>query len=634
MDSATLASDILPLLGGRENIISFTHCMTRLRINLVDETIAQTEKIKALRGVMGVVQSGGQYQIIIGSEVQNVYNVLNKALGTETKTSGKKENPDNADGKKKNVFIRILDTVAGIFTPIIPAITGAGILKALMALLVVLKVLDTTSQTYTILSVFADAAFFFLPFLLAYSSAKKFGCSIVIALSIAGILLHPNFISLLANNDAISFIGLPVTKATYSSSVIPIILTIWFMSWIEPIADRISWKPIKFFTKPLITLVITGFAAIVIIGPLGTLFGNLIASGIGYLDRFVPWIVPLVIGTFSPFLVMTGTHYGLIPIGINNIAMYGVDKLVGPGMLGSNIAQGGAALAVAFKTKDEELKQIATSAGITAVCGVTEPAMYGVNLKLKSPLVPVMIAGGLSGSYMGIMGVGRYTTGSPGLLALPGYIGTEGLSNIINACVAAALAFIIAFVGTLLLKINKKEATTALADSADTAVNVNNDGNAKIESVTLMAPINGSVVPLDDVKDKTFSERVLGDGYAIVPDSSLLVAPADGVITSVPDSRHAVAMTTDSGAEVLMHIGIDTVELKGEHFKSFVNSGDKVKTGDPIIEFDTDIIKKLGYDLTTPVIVTNSDDYKRIQVLVKSAIEKMPFLMLDTSEEV
>ena len=621
MDKKETAEKILSLIGGKENIVSYTHCMTRLRFNLKDESVAKTDELKSTPGIMGVVQSGGQYQVVIGADVPNVYNELVKLTGGASGETGDKSNSKD----ERNAFVKVLDTVAGIFTPIIPAITGAGILKAVLALLVALKIITTDSDTYSFLVIFADAAFFFLPFLLAYSAAKKFGCSIVLALSVAGIMLHPSFTAMLSGDNPVRLFGIPVTAATYSSSVIPIILTVWFMSFIEPLADKISWKPIKFFTKPLITLVVTGFAAIVVIGPLGTLVGDAIAIGIGWLDEFAPWLVPVVIGIVSPFLVMTGTHYGLIPIGINNIATAGIDRLVGPGMLGSNIAQGGAAFAVSIKTKDKDMRSLASSAGITAVCGVTEPAMYGVNLKLKKPLIPVMIAGGVSGLYMGIMGVGRYTTGSPGLLALPGYIGTEGFSNIINACVAAAIAFVIGFVGTLFVNVNAKEDEQAAARPQEEE---KAKGRSPQGVITLSSPIKGKVVSLREVPDETFAGSILGDGTAIVPQSSLLVAPADGVIESVTDTKHAVVLSADCGAEILMHIGIDTVELGGKHFRSFVSAGDRVKAGDPLIEFDPEAITKAGYDLTTPVIITNSDEFKEIRPLTDSAVERRPLLRL------
>lgn len=623
MDYKQLAQDILQNVGGKENIISFTHCATRLRFNLKDVTLANIDQLKNRQGIMGVVNKGGQFQVVIGSDVPNVYRELNELGNFDSADSSQQEKDD------RNVFIRALDTIAGIFTPIIPAITGAGILKALMALLVALKWINTGSQTYQILNIMADAAFFFLPFLIAYSAAKKFRCNPLMAMSIAGVLLHPNFIAMVntakAAGGSIHFIGLPVTLATYSSSVIPIILGIWFMSFIEPLADKVSPKAVKFFTKPLLTLLITAPVTLIVLGPLGNIIGDGIAAGISFLNQYASWLVPLLVGTLTPLMVMTGTHYGLIPIGINNIATAGFDTVVGPGMLGSNIAQGGAALAVALKTKNSTMRQVATSAGITAVCGITEPAMYGVNLKLKRPLIAAMIGGGVSGLFLGIMGVGRYTSGSPGLLALPGYIGTEGFTNILYACIGSVIAFVVAFAATFILGFQDTPET------GDRLEEASKDGGHvdHVHDTTILAPANGRVIPLSEVPDPTFAEEILGKGAAIVPSTGLIVSPADGVVDHIFDTAHAVGVKSESGADILIHVGIDTVNLKGKHFKAFVKKGDPVKAGDPLIEFDLDAVKQAGYDITTPVVITNSADYGTIETLTEKAVEKTPFLRVE-----
>ncbi len=622
MDYKALAKAILNDIGGKENVISFTHCATRLRFNLKDDNKADKKHLEATPGVMGVVNKGGQFQVIIGSDVPNVYRELNIIGGFEETSSDKTEKNDHDD---RNVLVRILDTIAGIFTPIIPAITGAGILKAFMALLTAFGWIDTASQTYSILSVFSDAAFYFLPFLIAYSAARKLKCNPVMAMSIAGILLHPNFISMLNNvketGEPLKFIGIPVTPATYSSSVIPIILSVWLMSYVEPIADKISPKPVKFFTKPLITLVITGAISITVLGPLGTIIGDGIAAGISFLNNYASWLVPLVIGAVSPLLVMSGTHYGLIPIGINNIATTGFDTIVGPGMLGSNIAQGGAAFAVALRTKNKIIRQEAYSSGITAVCGITEPALYGVNLKLKKPLIAAIIGGGASGLYLGITGVGRYTSGSPGLLALPGYIGTEGFTNITNAVIGSAIALVVSFVAALILGFDDPKESDTLSDNTET--------KPSAKSEVLLAPMKGRIIPIEDVADPTFAEKILGDGAAIIPDTGLLVSPADGTVDTVFDTGHAISLTTDGGAEILIHIGIDTVKLNGEHFKSMVTNGEKIKAGQPLIEFDLDKIKEKGYDTATSVVITNYKDYSAIETDGGNAVEKEPFLKLN-----
>lgn len=652
MDYKALAKNILTDVGGEDNVVSFTHCATRLRFNLKDDGKVNRKHLEETRGVMGVVNKGGQFQVVIGSDVPNVYRELNQ-MGKFADAGGGKNEKD-----ERGVVSRFLDTLAGIFTPIIPAITGAGILKAFMALLVAFGWIDTASQTYGILVVFSDAAFYFLPFLIAYSAARKLNCNPVMAMSIAGILLHPDFISLLGAakepGASLRFFGLPVTPATYSSSVIPIILAIWLMSYVEPIADKISPKPIKFFTKPLITLVVTGTIAITLLGPLGTIIGDGIADGISFLNRYASWLVPLIIGAASPYLVMTGTHYGLIPIGINNIATAGFDTIVGPGMLGSNIAQGGAAFAVALKTKNKTMKQEAYSSGITAVCGITEPALYGVNLKLKKPLIAASIGGGVSGLYLGITGVGRYTSGSPGLLALPGYIGTEGFTNITNAVIGSVIALAVAFFATLLLGFDDPaeaddggaadgkaagDSSTAhggAAEGSSTArgtADGGSAGSARGKSEVLCAPIKGTIIPLEEVADPTFAEKILGDGAAIVPETGLLVSPADATVDTMFETGHAVSLTTDGGAELLIHIGIDTVKLKGRHFKPMAKDGDRVATGQPLIEFDLEKLRAEGYDTTTSVVVINHRDYAGLEAAAGDAVEKKAFMTLKGGRE-
>ena len=626
MDYKALAKTILNDIGGEENVISFTHCATRLRFNIKDESKIDKKQLEETQGVMGIVSKGGQFQVVIGSDVPNVYRELNMMGNFEGEAGDKNENDD------RSALSKVLDTIAGIFTPILPAITGAGILKAFMALLVAFGWIDKTTQTYSILAVFSDAAFYFLPFLIAYSAARKFNCNAVMAMSIAGILLHPDFVAMINNvketGEALKFIGIPVTPATYSSSVIPIILAVWLMSYVEPIADKISPKPVKFFTKPLITLVVTGAITITLIGPLGTIIGDGIAAGISFLNKYASWLVPLIIGAVTPYLVMTGTHYGLIPIGINNIATAGFDTIIGPGMLGSNIAQGGAAFAVALRTKNKIVRQEAYSSGITAVCGITEPALYGVNLKLKKPLIAVSIGGAVSGLYLGIMGVGRYTSGSPGLLALPGYIGTEGFSNIINAVIGSAIALVVSFVAALIIGFDDPKDSENSFDTID-----NSATHEGVKSEVLCAPVKGKVIPIEEVGDPTFAEKILGDGAAIIPDTGLIVSPSDATVDTVFDTNHAISLATDDGAELLIHVGIDTVKLSGKHFKAMVKNGDKVKAGQPLIEFDIDKIKEAGYDTTTSIIVTNHKEYAGIDIYSGAAVEKKPFLLLKGGHE-
>ena len=597
MDYKKLAGEILNYVGGEKNVAQVTHCATRLRFNLVDEKKANADALKSTKGVMGVVSSGGQFQVIIGSDVASVYKPLLE-LGTFETTAEVQE-------EEKGKVVKVLDTIAGIFTPIIPAITGAGMLKAVLALLVAFGRIDTTTQTYAILNFMSDAAFYFLPFLIANSAAKKFKCNPYLAMTIAAIMLHPTFAAMKAAGEAVFFVGIPVKLVSYSSSVIPIILAVWLMSFVEPFADKISPKPIKFFTKPLITMTATGLLALIVVGPLGTILGDYLAMGIKWLDSYASWLVPTVVGIFSPLLVMTGMHYGLIPIGINNIAQFQFDTVVGPGMLASNVASGAASLAVSVKTKDKDFKQLASSAGITGVCGITEPAMYGVHLRTKKSLYGTMIGGGIAGLYLGIMGVGRYTSGSPGLLALPGYIGTEGFTNITHAIIGAVIAIVTTFVATLILYKDEtvEEATPVQEDKEK------NEAFTKAAGNIVCNPIEGTVVSLSTVPDPMFAEEILGKGVAVIPNKDRAVSPVNGEVVNVFDTQHAIGLLSDDGVEVLIHIGVDTVKLGGQHFNAKVKAGDKVCVGDELVAFDSEAIKAAGYSTITSILVTNTPDY-------------------------
>ncbi len=463
MNYEQLAGEILPLIGGKENIVSLVHCATRLRFNLQDNTKADTQKLKAAKGVLGVVNSGGQFQIIIGNDVSHVYAAVNKLAGLGEKPADAAPQTDAkpAKGEKKSLANRFFDTISSIFTPVLPAITAAGMLKAVLSLLVAFHVIDTGSQSYQIINFMADAAFCFLPILLANSCAKKFNCNPYLAIMVGGILLHPKFIALLAASveagESLKLFGLPIYNASYSSTVVPIILAVWFMSYVQPISEKISPKMGKYFTVPLITVLVTGVATLMVLGPIGYIIGDGIAQGIRLLESYAGWLVPTLIGGLFPLMVMTGTHYGVVPIGANNVMSLGYDAMIGPGALSSNIAQGGAALAVAVKSKNGELKSLAYSSGLTAVCGITEPALYGVNARFKTPLYAAMAGGASGGLLAGILGVRRFSTGASGLMTLPIYLGENGISNLLFAIIAAATAFVVAFIVSFILYKDRQE---------------------------------------------------------------------------------------------------------------------------------------------------------------------------------
>ena len=606
MNYSDLAKEILENIGGEENVQNLTHCATRLRFNLKDNKKAKTEEIKNTAGVMGVTQSGGQYQVIIGSDVGSVHKEIMKQ--TTSIESGDSNSQEEEDDRK--AVAKVIDVITGIFTPILPAITASGMLKAVLSLLVVFNVLSTESQSYQVINFMADSAFYFLPILLAISSANKFRTNTYLAAMVGGVLLHPAFVQMVNTSnetgEAIRLFGLPITAVSYSSTVVPIILTVWFMSYVEPIADRISPKAIKFFSKPLITIAVVGTVALTILGPVGFYISDLISTGVLALESYSSWLVPTLLGALTPLLVATGTHYGIVPIGINNRMANGYDSIVYPGMLASNVAQGAAALAVGIKSKNAKIKQLASSAGLTALFGITEPALYGVNLRYKTPLYAAMIGGGVSGLFMGIVGVRNFSGGSPGLLTLPSYIGDDTLRHLTMASIGAAIAIIVTFVITLIIYKDPVEET--VEERATEPVKELKTSDA-VNSETVVSPMVGTAVSLSEVPDEMFSAEILGKGVAIQPTEGIVVAPISGTVTATFDSQHAVGITSDNGVELLIHVGIDTVQLNGEGYRYAIEKDQRIEAGDTLIEFDLEAIAAKGYATITPVVVTNSNDY-------------------------
>lgn len=615
MDYANLAARILKEIGGPQNVQSIAHCATRLRFVLKDESVANTEKLKNTSGILGVVQSGGQYQIIIGSEVGKVYDPINKAcdqnLGVTT---------DDTPNEKQNLLNRFISMISGVFAPVLPAISAAGMLKAVLALLVTFKWVSPTSQSYEIINFMADAAFYFLPVLLANSAAKRFKCNSYLAMMLAGILLHPTFISLVTTakekGDMLHLFGVPIYNATYSSTVIPIILAVWVMSYVERFAEKISPKMLKMFLVPLITVMVSGSLVLVILGPIGYIVGNWIATGILFLEGTVGWLLPIILGALFPLLVLTGTHYGLVAIGANNVMSLGYDSLVGPPNLASNIAQGGAALAVAIKTKQSEIKQLAYTSGITAVCGITEPALYGINVRFKTPLYAAMVGGAAGGAVIGIFGVRRFATGFPGLMTLPVYIGENGMSNFMYACLAAVVAFVVSFIVSFVLYQEKQ-----LTDDIQELPQKEDRQTVSIENATVYAPVSGEVKDLGKVNDPTFAQEIMGKGIAIVPNQSKIVSPVKGKVTLVFSTKHAIGLRSEEGTEILIHVGLDTVKLDGKYFNALVETDQEVEVGTPLLEVDFEQVKAAGFDITIPIIVTNTSEYQEVLALTEGQVE-------------
>ena len=600
MSYQELAKEILSKVGGKENIQQLTHCATRLRFVLNDNSKADTDALKKTKGVVGVAEAGGQYQIIIGSDVPNVYRPLMELAQLKEDANSHAEEPH------KSPLQKVLAMISGIFTPILPIITAAGMIKAVLSILVVFKIVTTKDQNYQVLNFIGDAGFYFLPVFLGGTAAKQFKTNTYLGMLLGATLLHPTFVGMVANfketGAGINLFGLPFSPVGYSSTVIPVILGVWFMSYVERFADKISPKAIKFFSVPLITALITSIVTFSLLGPIGSIIGQYLGDFFRWLEEFGPWVVPTVVGIASPFLVMTGTHYGLVSIGINNRLTLGYDTVVQPGMLASNVAQGGAALAVAFKTKDTDKKALATSAGITAICGITEPALYGVTLQNRAALIGTTIAGGIVGFFLGIMNARNFTGGSPGLLTIMAYVGENTFYYLYVALAGLVMSVVISFIVTYMLY---KEDVAQEANEDKEAVEV-------VPTEALAAPVAGKVVPLSKVEDEIFSSEMLGKGIAILPEENIVKSPVKGEIVTIFDTQHAIGLKTDDDVEVLIHIGIDTVNLKGQHFNALAKVGDRVEVGTPIMEVDFAAVKEAGYDIITPVIVTNTAAFKNV----------------------
>ena len=510
----------------------------------------------------------------------------------------------------KSVVSKIIDSITGCMTPMIPALTAAGMIKVVLSLLTTFHLVTDTSSTYQVISMIGDVTFYFMPFLIAANAAKVFRVNQSLALFIAGVYLSPAFVSMVASDAAITLFGLPITKATYSYSVIPVILMVWITHYIELLVDRITPKMVKLILNPTLVILISAPIALIVVGPLGTIIGNGLAVAINFLSAKLGFIIVGILAATFPFIVMTGMHHALTPIGLNAIATGGTDTLIFVSQVCSNIAQSGSSFAVAVKSKDENMKQLASAAGVSALMGITEPALYGVTLKLKRPVVAAATAAGIGGIVGGLLHVSLYIAQNC-IMAIPAFIGEKGMSNLLYGIIMIVVSFVASFVLTFIFGFEdaEPEQEEKKTESKEAEKTQQNNTKPLVEKIELCAPVSGTVKALSDVPDKTFAEKVLGDGAAIVPEEGKVYAPADGTVANIMDSKHGIMFVTDNGAEVLIHIGLDTVNLKGKYFKSYVSDGDKVKKGTLLVEFDLEAIKGEGYNLITPMVVTNISDY-------------------------
>ncbi|MCC8024160.1 MAG: beta-glucoside-specific PTS transporter subunit IIABC [Clostridium sp.] len=627
MDFEKLAEIILKGVGGNGNITGFTHCATRLRFTLREENRVDEALLKNTKGVLGIARSGGQFQVIIGNEVPKAYGAIQKRMSPEH------SNQQETCKTKRKVSEILFDFVSSIFTPILPAIIGAGLVKSVLAVAVLLGI-NTEGNTYYFLNLIGDAPLYFLPVMLAFTASKKLGCNQFLAVSIAGAMIHPNYAALITDAFHIhfsSFLGIPVTLATYSSSVIPVLLMVIVLMYMERFLDRILPKMVKFFFKPLLCLLIVAPLTFIALGPIGFVVGVGISTALNTLNTYAGWLVPTIVGALFPLMVTAGMHYGLVPFMMQSIAAQGFETIAGPGNLPSNIAQGAASLGVALRTKDKELKQTAFTTGTTALLGITEPALFGVTLKFKKVLTCVMIGGGAGGFYAGIMGVKCFSFCSPGLLSLVAYVGPDGWGNLIHSCISMAVAFVVTFGAVWLwgFKEVEEEAEKEMPSEEKTLSGQEPGGErtdkegsgAGEKGETIASPASGKAVPLSEVPDPTFAQEILGKGAAIRLCENEIYAPISGTVVSIFPTNHAIGLVSDRGAEVLIHIGIDTVKLEGKYFKAMVETGQRVKQGDLLIVCEREKIEQAGYDTITPVLISNTGQYEEVLLIAEGEVK-------------
>ncbi len=610
-DYAPSAKKLVQALGGKDNITRVFHCMTRLRFYVKDRSKINEADIKKLPEISGVNWHQDQFQVIAGNEVNEMYAELVK-MGIPNDDSDSSQKT----AEKKSVGSAIIDSITGCMTPMIPALTAAGMIKVVLTLLTTFHLVNDTSSTYQVINFIGDAAFYFMPFLIAANAAKVFNVNQSLALIIAGVFLHPNFTAMIASGDPITFFSIPVTPTTYSYSVIPVILMVWIMSYIVKLVDRITPRIVKLILHPTLVILISAPIAIIAVGPLGGIIGDGLAVAIDFLSAKLGFIIVGILGAAFPFIVMTGMHHALTPIGLNAVATGG-DTLIFVSQVCSNVAQGGASLAVAVKSKDQNMKQLASASGISALMGITEPALYGVTLKLKRPVVAAAIAAGIGGIVGGLLQVTLYIAQNC-LLAVPAFIGEKRMTNFFYGLLMIAVSFVGAFVLTFIFGFKDEIEESTEETSAPKAEKTASETKPLVEKIQILSPADGTVKDITEVPDQTFADKVLGDGAAVIPENGRIYAPADGTVVNIMDTKHGIMFQTDQGVELLIHIGLETVNLKGKYFTSHVSSGSSVKAGDLLVEFDLDAIKKEGYNPITPVVVTNGDDYIRSVNMAKS----------------
>ncbi|SEO88011.1 PTS system, beta-glucosides-specific IIC component [Amphibacillus marinus] len=597
MKNQSLYINILDNIGGKENISDVAHCMTRLRIALKDTKKVNLEALNNLEGSMGAVLKGNQVQIIIGNNIAQTYNQFTEFIQFDENAV------QNSSAKTKgNLLEKGLNNLASIFNPVVPALAGSGMLKAFLVIFRLTGILSDQSETYFILNTVSDAVFYFLPILLAYSASKVFKCNTFVAVALAGALMHPGFTNLMAEGTTqLSFIGLPINLMSYASSVLPAVFGVWFLSYVERFFNKFVPNAFKIVFVPAFTLLIAVPITLMVVGPVATYISNYISGGIEFLVERGGILAGIIYGGLQSTIVVAGLQHGILPLQIDAIARTGYN-LYSPISGNNNVAQAGASFGVWLKSKNIRNKSVAASASISALLGISEPAVYGVTLRLKRPFLAAAIGAATGGAIAGGFGAQAYAIGGPSFVTLPMFISDTNPYNVIVVAGAFTVSFIVAAILTCILgfeeiiddhKSERKEELGVVGD----------------EWIELASPVEGKVVPIEEVNDQVFSSKSIGNGVAIEPSSNKVYAPASGVVELVFKTQHAIGIKTNEGVEILIHLGIDTVRLDGKYFNTMVKEGDTIERGDLIGEYDYIKIREEGFAATAIMVVTNSKTF-------------------------
>ena len=630
-DYTQLAKEVVAAVGGKENIVNVTNCMTRLRFVLKDDSIPDKDKVAGIKGVKGVMNQGGQYQVIIGTHVSEVVKDVRREAQISGEGSINKE--DMKLIKKDSLWNRFFKTMSGCIMPMLGPMIAGGIIKGILVILVTAGILTKTDGTYLVLYAAGDAILYFMPVIVGFTCGKVFDCNPYVTAVIGAAFLYPDLVSAVSAEGGITFLKIPVAAASYTNTFLPIVLASFVASKLEKLAKKFIPSMLQLMLVPTFVLAVTVPLSWIVIGPVMNTVSSWLSKGVFGIFGMSPLLGGTLLGAFWQLVVLLGLHAAFIPILMNNLFSQGYDPV--NAVLGLTVwALAGVTLGYALKNKDPEKRGIGFGSLASALCGVTEPAIYSIALPNFKLFVCAWIGGGISGGILGALGGKMYTMAGDGLFRIPAMINPEGLDisfygfiicALISFAVSAVLAFIMADSGV--------EEAEQVAEQMDTDMNNHvleeNKMISDNKETIIYAPVSGKVICREDIPDETFASGIMGEGVGIKPEEEIIVAPFDGEITSVVDTGHAVGLTSSDGVELLIHVGVDTVKMQGDGFQVFVTEGQKVKTGEKLLKFDRDKIRKAGYSDTTAVLVTNSDDYSSVKTVAENVKQKDTVIIIE-----